>query len=480
MRLSKAKYKPIKTGALVLMCYLFLSVLFYFLAGEQLHIRESRGNILMPTAESVSVELVSGSVVEQIFTPEIQSVESIAVLWGNYNRPNFGTAVVEVYNTLDNTLLGAQTIDVSTVQDGMTTELRFKSPIETVYNVPLKIRITSDSVSGSAITPLMSFTEKNNGQVLLINGDKVEGTLCFSANGIDYIWTGLHYWDFVFVGLVCLILIVLVIWYRKRKGKHSYIVNAVVAMQKYRFLIIQLVARDFKTKYKRSVLGILWSFLNPLLTMCVQYFVFSTVFQSDIENYPVYLLIGIVSFNFFSESCGMSLTSILGNASLITKVYVPKYIYPLTRTMSSSINLAISLIPLILVALFTGVTFEKSVVLSLYFFLCLIVFSFGLGLLLSASMVFFRDTQFLWGVLSMLWMYATPIFYPESILPEQFIGALKMNPLYHFIQNLRLCILDGISPEPFAYFQCFLMAIGMLLIGAFVFYKTQDKFVLYI
>lgn len=476
----KSKYKPIKTGVLVILCYLFLAVSFYFLAGEQLHIRQSRGNIEMPIAESVSAEMVSGSVVEQIFTPEIQSFESISILWGNYNRPNFGTAVVEVYNTLDNTLLGSQTIDVSTIQDGMTTELRFENPIETVYNVPLKIRITSDSVPGSAITPLMSLSEKNVGQVLLINGNEVEGTLCFSANGIDYIWTGLHYWDFVLVGLACLILILLVIWYRAKKGKHSYIVNAVVAMRKYRFLIHQLVSRDFKTKYKRSVLGILWSFLNPLLTMCVQYFIFSTVFQSDIDNYPVYLLIGIVAFNFFSEACGMSLTSILGNASLITKVYVPKYIYPLTRTMSSSINLAISLIPLILVALFTGVTFEKSAVLSVYFFLCLIVFSFGLGLLLSASMVFFRDTQFLWGVLSMLWMYATPIFYPESILPKEFIGALKINPLYHFIQNIRLCILNGISPEPFAYFQCFLIAIGMLLVGALIFYKTQDKFVLYI
>ena len=477
---SKSKHTAVKIGIIVILCYLFLSVSFYFLAGEQLHIRESRGNIEMPMAESVSTEIVSGSTVEQIFTTKIQSFESINILWGNYNRPNSGTAVIEVYNILDNTLLGTQRIDVSTIQDGMVTELRFDEPIETVYNVPLKIRITSDSVPGSAITPLMSLSEKGEGQVLLINGNEVEGTLCFSANGIDYIWTGLHYWKLVFVGLVFLVLILLVVWYRTKKGKHSYIVNAFVAMRKYRFLISQLVARDFKTKYKRSVLGILWSFLNPLLTMCVQYFIFSTVFQSDIDNYPIYLLIGIVAFNFFSEACGMSLSSILGNASLITKVYVPKYIYPLTRTLSSSVNLSISLIPLIIVALLTGVTFEKSAVLSIYFFVCLIVFSFGLGLLLSASMVFFRDTQFLWGILSMLWMYATPIFYPESILPEQFVGALKINPLYHFIQNLRLCILDGLSPEPFAYFQCFLIAIGMLLTGALVFYKTQDRFVLYL
>ena len=183
-----------------------------------------------------------------------------------------------------------------------------------------------------------------------------------------------------------------------------------------------------------------WSFLNPLLTMCVQYFVFSTLFKSDIPNYAVYLLIGIVTFNFFSEACGMALGSIVGNAPLITKVYMPKYIYP----MSSVVNLGISLIPLFLVSTLTGVPFNKSVFLSLYFLCCVIIFSLGLGLLLSTSMVIFRDTQFLWGVLSMIWMYATPIFYPESILPEEFRFMLNINPIYHFLRNTRICILDGI------------------------------------
>ena len=192
------------------------------------------------------------------------------------------------------------------------------------------------------------------------------------------------------------------------------------------------------------------------------------------------LLIGVVMFNFFSEACGMSLTSILGNAGLITKVYMPKYIYPLTRVMSSMVNLAISLIPLVIMCLATGVHFQKSVVLALYFMMCLVIFCLGLGLLLSTSMVFFRDTQFLWGVLSMMWMYATPIFYPETILPEEFKFVLRINPLYHFLKNTRICILDGISPEPFVYFQCFMIALGMLLVGALVFRKNQDKFVLYL
>ena len=176
----------------------------------------------------------------------------------------------------------------------------------------------------------------------------------------------------------------------------------------------------------------------------------------------------------------MALTAIVGNANLITKVYMPKYIYPLTRVMSSVVNFGVSLIPLVIVSLATGVHLKKAAVLSVCFFLCLIVFSLGMGMLLSASMVFFRDTQFLWGVLSMIWMYATPIFYPESILPENFRFILNVNPIYHFLKNIRMCILDGISPEPVVYVQCGLLALAALLIGSAVFRKVQDRFVLYL
>ena len=143
-------------------------------------------------------------------------------------------------------------------------------------------------------------------------------------------------------------------------------------------------------------------------------------------------------------------------------------------------NLLISMLPPLIVCMVTGVHFQKSAILALYFFACLIVFSLGLGMLLATSMVFFRDTQFLWGVLSMMWMYATPIFYPETILPDNFKIVLKINPLYHFLKNARICVLDGISPEPIVYIQCLLLALAALLIGAAVFQKFQNKFVLYL
>lgn len=427
------------------------------------------------------MELAAGNVVEQIFTAKIQRLERISVQWGTYYRPNAGTVVMELYDTRTNTLLMSQQFDAAAIAEGGLTEMTAEEPIEGLYEVPLLLRVYSlDSQIGSAVSPLMNTQIQEDGFSLSLNGVPTAGILCFTANGTDYIWTGLHYWEFAAVGLVLILFFLGVVWYRYRKGKHSYVVNAVVAVQKYGFLIRQLVSRDFKTKYKRSILGVFWSFLNPLLMMCVQYFVFSNIFRSDVPNFAAYLLIGTVMFNFFTESCGMALTSILGNASLITKVYMPKYIYPLTRVLSSLINLEISLIPLVIVCLATGIHFRKSAVLALFFLICLVIFCLGFGLLLSTSMVFFRDTQFLWGVLSMMWMYATPIFYPESILPENFQFVLQINPLYHFLKNTRMCILDGLSPEPAVYVQCLLIALAALLIGALVFHKNQDKFVLYL
>ncbi len=464
----------------VLAVYILLMVLFFFLAGDQLKFRESRGNIALPDADAAVAELTTDTVIEQTFTANIQRLEIISVKWTNYYRDNAGNITMQLMDAASGTVYMQTEAQADSFEDGHILTMSAAEPIESVYGVPLTIRITANSEAGSAVAPLKSASVLSDGWNLAVNGEKVNGTLCFCVQGTDYIWTGLHYWQFVGVGAILIIAGMLCVFYRYKSGKRSYLINALVALKKYKFLINQLVSRDFKTKYKRSVLGVFWSFLNPLLMMIVQYIVFSTIFRFDIENYPVYLLIGIVSFNFFSEVCGMSLTSILGNANLITKVYLPKYIYPLTRTMSSSVNMAISLLPLILMCLITGVHFHKVAPLALYFICCLAIFSLGLGLLLSASMVFFRDTQYLWNVISMAWMYATPIFYPASILPGSVKFLLTVNPLYHFIDGMRTCILGGISPEPIVYVDNALIALAMLALGAFIFKKSQNKFVLYL
>lgn len=247
---------------------------------------------------------------------------------------------------------------------------------------------------------------------------------------------------------------------------------------KYGFLLSQLVKRDFKTKYRRSVLGILWSLLNPLLIMVVQYLVFSTLFRFDIPNYAVYLLSGIVMFNYMSEATTQSMTCIIQNASLINKVYIPKYIYPFSRVLSTGVNFLLSLVALYVVIIATGMDITFSHLAILYGVACMFVFILGVSLFLSSLMVFFRDTQFLYSIVLTIWTYLTPIFYPESILPAYMLTIMKFNPMYHFIRFIRFIILHQGIPDPKAWLFCALFAIISLSIGVIVFKRNQSKFIL--
>ncbi len=461
--------------------YIFSAVAFYFLSGDQLKLRESRGNIIMPAAEKATVELVEGNVIEQSFSPKIQRLKSVSVMLSTYYRENDCQITMELLNGIDNSVLMHKDFDAKGLTDGEIITMSVKKePIENLYNAPLILRITSNGTHGNAVTPMMNQSALKEQMTLTINSEPINGTLCFSVMGEDYIWTGLHYWEFVLLFFVLIVVFLYSTYCNWLKGKKTILVTLILTMKKYKFLIKQLVNRDFKTKYKRSILGVLWSFLNPLLNMLVLYVVFSNLFRFDIPHYPVYLLCGIVMFNFFSEACSMALGSIIGNAGLITKVYVPKYIYPLTRILSSMVNLLISMLPLLVVTFFSGIIPTKAYALIPFILVCIGIFCLGLGMLLSSAMVFFRDIQFLWGIISTIWMYLTPIFYPENILPTNVAWLLKVNPLYYFIKFLRICVIDGISPEPIVYVQCFLFAIIMLLVGGIVFKKTQDKFVLYL
>jgi len=172
--------------------------------------------------------------------------------------------------------------------------------------------------------------------------------------------------------------------------------------------------------------------------------------------------------------------SIVGNASLITKVYVPKYIYPVSKVLSTAINLLLSMIPLLIVVLVTGAPVTKAYLLIPFVVVCVIIFCIGMSFLLSSAMVFFRDTQFLWGVVTILWMYATPLFYPETIIPRHFRLILVWNPMYHYVSFLRAIMLNGISPYLYEYVYCIGFSLAALLCGIAVYKKTEDKFILYI
>lgn len=250
--------------------------------------------------------------------------------------------------------------------------------------------------------------------------------------------------------------------------------------RKYSFLLSQLVKRDFKTRYRRSVLGVLWSLLNPLMIMTVQYLVFSSIFRFDIVNFPVYLLSGIVMFNYMSDATMQSMNSIVQNAALINKVYVPKYIYPFSRVLSSGVNFLFSLGAMYVVILGSGLAVTFNHIFLLFGIACVFVFVCGVSMFLAAIMVFFRDTQFLYSVLITAWMYLTPLFYPENILPSQVLMLVKFNPMYHFIRFIRDIILNNHVPDFRTWLFCAIMAIVPFVIGVLVFKRTQKKFILYL
>lgn len=249
---------------------------------------------------------------------------------------------------------------------------------------------------------------------------------------------------------------------------------------KYRNLLYQLVRRDFLAKYKRSVLGVLWSVLNPLLTMLVITIVFSYIFRFEIENFPVYLLSGQIVFNMFSEITNMAMGSVIGNAALMKKVSVPKYIFPASRAVSGLVNFALSFIALLLVMAITKAPFHLSMLYAIVPAFLTFVFSMGVGLVLSALVVFFRDINYIYGVGLTAVTYFTPLFYPISIIPEQLRWIISLNPLFHFVQCFRTCAIYGAVPTLWQNLICTLLAVSALGMGLFVFYKKQDQFILYV
>ena len=249
---------------------------------------------------------------------------------------------------------------------------------------------------------------------------------------------------------------------------------------RYSFLLEQLVKRNFNTKYRQSVLGVLWSFLNPLMTMAVQYLVFSQLFRSDITHFPVYLLTGIILFSFFNECVTLGMDSIVLNGPLITKVAMPKLIYPLSRSISSFISLVISLVPLLGAMLLSGTPLTPALLLIPAAIVLLFLFSLGMSLILCTLNVFFRDTRFLWSVVSLLWTYATPIFYPISIIPTAWQPIFQLNPMFQFIDFLRTVILRGAWPSWGQWGACLLCAALPLALGLLVFRRNEHKFVFHL
>ncbi|MEA5136746.1 MAG: ABC transporter permease [Candidatus Fimivivens sp.] len=250
---------------------------------------------------------------------------------------------------------------------------------------------------------------------------------------------------------------------------------------KYRFLLISLTGKDFKLKYRRSVLGVVWSVLNPLLMNAVMVAVFSKIIPMDnIQNFPVYLIIGQLLFGFFNEATSMAMVSILSSAALIRKVYIPKYMFPLEKTCFSLINCLLSFIALVIVMAITGSPVYMTAILALYPIITLFFFSLGIGMILSTMTVFFRDMIHLWSVFTTALMYLSAIFYDGYSITGLPGIAIRLNPIFWYIQSFRQVVLYGKQLTLSMVLWCTLSAIASVVIGAAAFNSQQDKFVIYV
>ena len=247
---------------------------------------------------------------------------------------------------------------------------------------------------------------------------------------------------------------------------------------KYTFLLTELIKRDISGKYKDSTLGLFWSFLNPLLSMIVLTMVFSLIFANTIENFPVYLLSGKLVFDLFANATTGAMDSIKANSEIIKKIYVPKYMFAVGIVCSEFINFLISLVVLVAVMIFTGAPFHFALIYSPIPLFFLLVLTMGVGLILATATTFFTDIKYLYGVLVMLLSFMTPLFYPIDIIPQQFLFAYKLNPLYSAVECFRNIILGGTFPDtpiPLFFLLVLTMGVGLILATATTFF-TDIKY----
>ena len=247
-------------------------------------------------------------------------------------------------------------------------------------------------------------------------------------------------------------------------------------LKKYQFLFEELVKRDFKKKYKRTVLGMAWSVLSPLLSLLVMRLVFTQFFGRSTPHYTTYLFCGNLVFAYFNESATQGMSSLMGNAGIFSKVNVPKYLFLFSKNVQTLINFGLTLGVFFVFCILDHITFTWKFVLLLYPICCLVLFNIGVGLILSALFVFFRDIQYLWSVFIQLLMYLSAIFYTIDSYPPMIKNMFLLNPVYLFIRYFRKIVIDATIPS--IWFHLLMLAdVG---IGCFIYRKYNTKFLYYV
>ena len=251
-------------------------------------------------------------------------------------------------------------------------------------------------------------------------------------------------------------------------------------IERNKFLFEELVKRDLKKKYKRTILGFVWSMLSPLIMLGVMSFVFSQFFGRTIEYYVLYILAGQIVFAYFSEATNAGMTALYSNANIFSKINLPKYLFVLSRSVSAGINFLLTTVILFVFIFFYGIEPNLNMVLVLYPIICLTVFNFGIGLLLAALYIFFRDMQYLYSLVLQLLMYGSAIFYDIELLRPSAQIVFYANPLYVYITYIRETLIYNSVPDTKLTILCFLYALIAFLLGVWIYRRYNYKFVYYI
>ena len=460
-----------------------LTLLFFWVVRENWEYSEVQTDPLTSSGLIPLAEQDSAVILQEI-TGEADELEQIALVPGRMRPDASGTVAVELLDG-EGQVLRRMELEAGQLKYDEQNILKLEPAVEGCKGKPLTIRIDSGKTGvsfqyGKTVTAGKIEIQAKDTTGLTVQGEPLEGKMLVATRGRIRLGLSWLVWPLAALCYAGCLFLLLKTEHSVRTGRNDFFFLLAEVRKRYGFLLKKLVDRDFRTKYQASVLGMLWSFLNPLLTMLVYLFVFSTLFRSNIEHFPVYLMTGIILFNYFSDSTTLGLASIVVNRTLITKEYMPKMLYPLAKVLSSAINLMISFIPLAIVMLLSGVAFHKSLLLLPFVVIFIVLFCLGMSLILSTLDVFFRDIQFLWGVLITILNFLTPIFYPETIIPEAFRTIYHMNPLYQVMHFMRCITLDGVAPSPLSFLYCFLAGMIPLAIGVLVFRKNQDRFVLYL
>lgn len=249
---------------------------------------------------------------------------------------------------------------------------------------------------------------------------------------------------------------------------------------KNQFLFEELVKRDFKVKYKRTVLGMGWSILSPLLTLLVMNIVFSHFFGRGMKHYTIYLFCGNLLFNYYREATSNGMNSLMSNSRIFSKINVPKYIFLLSRNVTSLINFGLTLIVFFIFCIVDRVEFGIHFLALIYPIICMVIFNLGIGLILSALFVFFRDMSYLYDIFTMLLMYLSAIFYTVDIMPEKYQTMFLLNPVYVYIKYFRTVVLDGQVPSFELHLLGAFYAVMAILVGAWIYKKYNYKFLYYV